>query len=258
MRNPLSSSRKCPICGILFVVVAFLLAASSSRADPPAGSNALDSVSVGLPMNGSLQRGEVLPRKGTGYVLIKSARERKARFGVLELVMLIKDAAYKVSRKHKGSILRVADLSTRKGGKIDHHGSHQNGRDVDFAFFMVDKQGAQAVSDVFVPFDANGYSVDPPMEYRFDTRRNWALAEALIKSRRATVQWIFVADHLKKLLIKYGETHGAKKSVLRMAEQIIHQPSKKAHWDHFHVRIYCPSDDSPECRDVGPRWAWVK
>ena len=82
--------------------------------------------------------------------------------------------------------------------------------------------------------------------------------EALIKSRRASVQWIFVADHLKKLLIEYGKTHGAKKSVLRMAEQIIHQPGKKSHWDHFHVRIYCPSNDRHECKDVGPRWAWTK
>lgn len=253
-----SSRKNSKKLAISVLATAIALWAFPLRAGPPAESAASRSISVGLPMRGSLERGEVLPKKGSGYRMIEKTRQRKARFGVFELVMLIKDAAHKVQRKHRGSVLQVADLSTRKGGEIDHHGSHQNGRDVDFVFYMVDAKGKPVVVDEFVPFDSNGFSVDPPMKYRFDVERNWALVEALLRSSKATVQWIFVADHLRKLLLDHAEKIGAPASVRRKAKQVLRQPGKKAHWDHFHVRIYCPSSDKPRCEDVGPRWAWTR
>jgi penicillin-insensitive murein endopeptidase len=209
-------------------------------------------------MAGSLLRGEVLPVQGSGYRLMRTARERKARFGVSELVGLVQDAAHKVRRRIPGSLLLVGDLSTRKGGPIEHHGSHRSGRDVDFAFYMTDRKGVPATSEVFVPFDGNGFSVEPPMEYRFDTARNWALVRALLESRAAEVQWIFVADHLRARLLEHGAGAGAPRPVLNMARQVLRQPGAKGHWDHFHVRIYCPAGDLPRCRDVGPRWAWTR
>ena len=237
-----------------------LLLGPRALAGPPAESKTQhESTSKGTPMKGSLSRGEVLPKKGSGYAMMKVTRERRARFGVTELVQLVKEAAHKVRRRHKGSLLRVGDLSGRKGGPIDNHGSHQSGRDVDLAFYVLDKSGQPVSPDQFIPFDRNGFSVDPPMEYRFDTARNWALVEALIRSERAEVQWIFVADHLKQLLLQYATSNKkTPRSVIGKARQILKQPGKKAHWDHFHVRIYCPADDRPTCQDVGPRWAWVR
>ncbi len=255
----LSSSenfRKWAIPGCLGILLFAI--GPSSQAGPPAESSARDSVSIGTPMKGSLKRGQVLPKKGAGYRMLKTAQERRARFGILELVMAVKDAAHKVRRKHKGSILWVGDLSARKGGKIDHHGSHQSGRDVDLIFYMKDRQGKQVSVDQFIPFDKNGFSVDPPMEYRFDAARNWDLVAALIESRHATIQWIFVATHLEKLMLAHAEAKGARASTRRKAKQILHQPGKKAHWDHFHVRVYCPAGDKPSCKEVGPRWAWTR
>lgn len=240
------------------VMLAALAAGSASLAGPPVESKSKGSVSEGTPMKGSLSRGEVLPKRGAGYVMMDKTRQRRARFGVSELVHLVKEAAHKVWRRHRGGLLQVGDLSTRKGGPIDNHGSHQSGRDVDLMFYALDRAGKPAVPGDFVPFDANGFSVDPPMEYRFDTARNWALVEALIRSERATVQWIFVADHLKRLLIDRAISRKASPGVIGKARQILRQPGNKAHWDHFHVRIYCPADDRPQCQDVGPRWAWVR
>jgi len=234
------------------------LCAFAAQADPPAESSVPDSVSIGLPMDGSLVRGQVLPKKGSGYRMMRKSADRKARFGVLELVMIIKDAAHKVQQKHRGSVLAVADLSARKGGSMDHHGSHQSGRDVDLAFFMLEGGDPAAAAEEFVPFDTNGYSIDPPMRYRFDVARNWAVVEAFIESSRAEVQWIFVADHLKRMLLAHAEAAGARRSTIQKARQILRQPGKKAHWDHFHVRIYCPDGDAPQCRDVGPKWAWAR
>lgn len=236
-----------------------LLLGSAALAGPPAESQTkTETISKGTPMKGSLIRGEVLPKKGSGYAMMKVTRERRARFGVSELVRLVKDAAHKVRRRHKGSLLRVGDLSSRKGGPIDNHGSHQSGRDVDLAFYVLGSSGKPVSPDLYIPFDGNGYSVDPPMQYRFDTARNWALVEALIRSEHAEVQWIFVADHLKQLMLEHATARKqTPRSVIGKARQILKQPGKKAHWDHFHVRIYCPADDRPRCQDVGPRWAWI-
>ncbi len=209
-------------------------------------------------MKGNLSQGEVLPRKGAGYILRAETRRRRARFGVTELINIIKDAAFKVQRRHKGSLLTVADLSRRAGGRIDHHGSHQNGRDVDLLFYLNDKTGRSVSNGEFIPIDANGFSTEPPLEYRFDTARNWALVEALLRSNKAEVQRIFVADHLKALLINYAKQRGVSPNIVGKAKLVLSQPGKKTHMDHFHVRIYCPKTDRPECRDVGPRWAWTK
>jgi penicillin-insensitive murein endopeptidase len=256
--GPASSDFSPPTLVAVLVALALAVGPSASAGPPAESKTAKESTSIGTPMKGSLTRGEVLPKKGSGYLMLKKTRDRRARFGVSELVYLVKDAAHKVYRRHRGSVLLVGDLSSRKGGPLENHGSHQNGRDVDLLFYVLDKSGEPVSPELFIPFDRNGYSVEPPMEYRFDTARNWALVEALIRSNRASVQWIFVADHLKQLLLDYATTHKAPRSVIGKARQILRQPGKKAHWDHFHVRIYCPADDRPACEDVGPRWAWVR
>lgn len=207
-------------------------------------------------MNGTLARGEVLPKRGAGYELIRQARSRKARFAVSELVAIIKEVAFRVERNYRGSVLAVGDLSRRLGGAIEHHGSHQNGRDVDLLFYLRDMKGRMTQPDAFIPIDANGYSTDPPMAYRFDTERNWALVKALLNSKRAVVQWIFVSDNLKQLLLDFAHEAGEPKEMIHKAKQVLHQPGPKTHVDHFHVRIYCPPGDKPGCRDVGPRWTW--
>ncbi len=244
------------ICFFVFAVYVF--GSENALAEPPAGPIVRDSISVGTPMQGSLMRGEVLPRKGAGYFLTKETQRRRARFGVSELVALVKEAAFKVQRKMKGAVLKVADLSSRRGGRIDHHGSHQNGRDVDLIFYLIDEHEKRVENEDFIPIDANGYSTDPPMKYRFDTAKNWALIAALINSKKAVVQWIFVSDGIKKQLLAYAEAQGASKRTIQKARQILRQPGRKTHADHFHVRIYCPRNDRPDCRDTGPRWAWTR
>jgi penicillin-insensitive murein DD-endopeptidase len=146
-------------------------------------------------------------------------------------------------------------MSTRKGGRADHHGSHQSGRDVDLLFYLTDTRGNPVANTAFVPIDKNGYSTDPPMKFRFDTRRNWALAEALATSGKADVQWIFVSDDIRNILLAYAAENGVSDSVLRKVEKLFKQPGAKTHVDHFHVRVYCPLEDRPACVDTGPLWA---
>ena len=216
------------------------------------------SLSIGLPFDGSLKHGEVLPKQGDGYSLMSTATERRARFGVSELVQLIKQSTFKVHRKYGGTKATVGDLSVRTGGQFEHHASHQNGRDVDIAFYALNRKGTSVSHQEMIPFDKNGYSIDPPMAYQFDVNRNWALVHAMMESGSAEVQWIFVASHLKEMLLAHAEETGVPRATIRRAEQMMKQPSNSSHFDHFHVRIYCPKGDKPHCQDQGPRWAWYR
>jgi penicillin-insensitive murein endopeptidase len=221
-----------------------------------AASSLSESLSIGLPIKGSLMKGEVIPVTGRGYNLLESTKKEKVRFGTRELVMTIKSAAFRVSKKSPGANLQVGDLSSRKGGSLDHHASHQNGRDVDLMYYATLKNKKSVKAPRFTAFDKNGYSVDPPMKYKFDTKRNYLLVKELINSDFSEVQWIFTANHLKKLMLDYGESINDSPNFLRKAKQILKQPKKNLHWDHFHVRIYCPDNDIPRCKDFGPVWAW--
>lgn len=258
MKWTLMSNKKrifIPIIGFgSLIVVSFIHTSSVLHA----ASIFSPSLSIGLPNKGALKNGEVLPRTGDGYRLMTTARSRKARFGVSELVMLVKHATFKVSQKYKGADLAVGDLSTRTGGKFDHHASHQNGRDVDLGFYALSANNRSVSISNLIPFDKNGFSIKPAMKYKFDVTRNWALIQNLVESHHATVQWIFVAAHLETLMIEHAKSIGASPQMIFKAEQMMKQPSKSAHWDHFHVRIYCPNDDKPHCKDFGPMWSWAK
>jgi penicillin-insensitive murein DD-endopeptidase len=232
-------------------VLALLAIARDSSAEPPAEPPQARPASIGAPMAGSLAGGAVLPKRGAGFAVMQKTLERRARFGTEELVRLVEGAAAAVRRQDRGARLMVADLSQRRGGPFEHHGSHQSGRDVDLAFFMRDRDGRSVDPVDFVAFDHNGYSVDPPLAYRFDAARNWALVAALLASDRAEVQWIFVAEHLKRLLLDYAAASGARPALVARARQVLRQPGAKSHWDHFHVRVRCPAEGGQICRDWG-------
>jgi penicillin-insensitive murein endopeptidase len=233
----------------LVAVLALLAIARDSGAEPPAEPPPMRPASIGAPMDGVLVGGAVLPKRGAGFAVMQKTLERRARFGTEELVRLVESAAARVRRQHRGAELAVADLSQRRGGPFVHHGSHQSGRDVDLAFYMRDAAGEPVRPLDFVAFDRNGFSVDPPMAYRFDVARNWAVVAALLTSDRAEVQWIFVAEHLKRLLLEGARAAGARPALVARARQVLRQPGAKSHWDHFHVRVRCPSDGGPACRD---------
>lgn len=53
--------------------------------------------------------------------------------------------------------LRIHDLSSKNGGKIERHINHQMGLDVDIAFYARDLKG-ELVSSIWTSYDDNGKS----------------------------------------------------------------------------------------------------
>lgn len=231
-------------------------------------------VSIGTTSGGRIHRPIQMPRKGEGYKVPTTWRDRGNQWGTSELVETVERAAAKVKETRKTAVLGVADLSPRRGGKTMWHSSHQSGRDVDLIFYSVDSRGKalpppevemvhyDGFGKPFVPshMQETGYEEPTWSERKFDDASNWMLVEALLSDRSVRVQWIFVSNNLELRLLNWAEKHDRPRWVIEYAREIMKQPSARApHDDHFHVRLYCSRADRwLGCVDTGPVWAHEK
>lgn len=232
--------------GALLVAFACILAVSSAEAKSTKPRRGVTE-SVGSPNEGELIGGKQLKSSSS----LRSVGVHK--FGVPELVDMLTRSAEKVAKKHKGSVLTVADLSRRGGGDVEGHRSHESGRDADVAFYL--RKGKKPfVAQRFVTVDED-LTVKKVPGVSFDAERNWDLVHAWITDPHAHVLQIFVANHLKKRLLEEATRSGAPENVIRRATDVMVQPKNALpHDDHFHVRVACPSRSSaPSCRNFATK-----
>jgi penicillin-insensitive murein endopeptidase len=243
-------------------------------ADAAAGENgeaetsrifALDgsvSTSLGSCRDGRLVGGVALPLRGRSF-LHNPRRPPEARFATVETVQAILRAAEVVAREIPGPPLVVNDLGYREGGPIAQHGSHQNGLDADILFFYLDARG-KPMQAVGVPLDPQGWGWDfkdltiaeDDVRLRLDPRRTWRFIQALLQQREATVQRIFIVEHLRSLLLEEAQRSRAPLDARQRFEEITCQPSTP-HDDHMHVRFFCTAEDIPAgCTDSHPIYPW--
>lgn len=214
---------------------------------------AAHSRSLGYPWRGRLERG-VLLRPSEHVQYVASYRAGGRFYGTAELVHLLQDAARQVATHHPGAKLALGELSRSGGGDISDHASHENGRDVDLAFYMVDARGRPAYADAFLPSDPRGRIKRKGLQdLLFDDKRNWQLIAALLRSKEARVQRIFICSYLKRRLLHQGRKVGAAHALLEHAARVMVEPAQgHPHRNHFHVRIYCAPADRPRCKDSPP------
>jgi penicillin-insensitive murein endopeptidase len=158
--------------------------------------------------------------------------------------------------------MSVGDLSRKSGGQLDRHHSHESGRDADIGFYI--RNAKRPILPVkFVAFSAAGGAPAMPGAV-FDDARNWALIEALIDDTTTRVSYIFVVAHVRARLLRYAEKMGVPRALRERAAEVMMQPRRAAHDDHFHIRIACPREQrncveqavvyAPRTRPaVGPR-----
>jgi penicillin-insensitive murein DD-endopeptidase len=241
------------LCGL-----ALVLGASACSALGAIGDGT--SVSYGWSNRGEILDAAHLPPRGDGYLVPPSWASRGLSFGTEELIGLVVRSARRLAAEEPGSVLYVADMSPRRGGPSAWHRSHQTGRDCDLIFFALDERGRRAPPpSSMLRYDEHGATapVEGVGRLYFDTERNWRLVRSLLDDEAADVQFLFIARHLRDLLIDWARASGEPPEVIERAEAVLVQPSgAPPHDDHLHVRIYCPaSDRSLGCRDRGPlRW----
>ena len=216
-------------------------------------------ISVGNATTGTLVRGRPMPPSGPGFRVREATRTRGFFYGTDGLVGLLERAAATVARAHLGSVLLIGNLSREGGGDIPPSVSHNSGRDVDVGFYLDDRLGRPfAPGDDYVTFDADGAS--PDQQIYFDSARNWDFVAAVLTEPSVQVQYVFVADWLKDLLMDYAIRSGADPDLIVRADQVLKQPDNSSpHAEHFHIRIYCDvADRLAGCHDEGPAWAWIQ
>lgn len=257
----MSRPRSSAAVAALAAFCAALLVVQAASATPPRSgvrrrARAPQSRSVGLPWDGRLRDAAQLAE--SDFVHRAGEYAPGGNFwATQELVQLIERAARVVQRRVPGARLTVGELSKRSGGDLDGHGSHENGRDVDIAFYMLDGAGQPYVPFAFAEFDAQGRGKAPNEGLRFDDTRNWELVARLVADPDARVQYIFVGSALRARLLAEGRRRGATRSVLARAESVLVQPARgHPHRNHFHVRIFCDPSDRPQCVDRSPFWPW--
>ncbi|MBX3273325.1 MAG: penicillin-insensitive murein endopeptidase [Sandaracinaceae bacterium] len=211
--------------------------------------------SVGYPWAGRLERGVRL-EESRHLRLVPEYAARGRHFGAWQLVQLLERAALRVHQRVPGARLSVGELSGERGGHVDGHRSHQNGRDVDVGFYMTDARGRPHDAFAFAEFGADGVGLGPNRGLRFDDARNWELVARLVADGDARVQHVFVSNALRARLLREGRARRAPASVLDRAARVMSQPRHHPHRNHFHVRVYCAPHERPACRDRAPFHEW--
>ncbi len=216
--------------------------------------------SMGTTNGGRLQNGVLLESSET-------VRARVGQYGTQEMVSLLQWASREVASQHEGAVLMVRDVSREGGGRYRPHRSHQVGRDADVGFYMRDATSTEPiVVDRFVRMNDAGKGENRRgQRFIFDVPRNWALIESLLRQDRVPVQYIMVIRPLMQSLRAYGESHGASPELLERFDAIVGPRTtgrgrfarRGTHDSHFHVRIFCATDDRPRCNDAQPFYPWL-
>jgi penicillin-insensitive murein endopeptidase len=206
------------------------------------------SLSVGSPANGWQLRAKKL-RPGDHLYIKPSSRD--AVYGHPALVLMLHRTANQMAREAGGATLVVGDLSSKYGGPLPGHHSHQSGRDADVGFFVTDQKGRSQRLDHFVKFDAKGEATDGS-GLRFDDYRNWLMVQMWLRDQRAEVRYVFVATHLRRRLLDFAQARPAFRKYAKQAAALLLQPrNSSAHSDHFHVRIAYPKRHEGLCLEHG-------
>jgi murein endopeptidase len=190
-----------------------------------------ESESVGFPHDGRLVGAWPLP-DGPGR---KIMAERWKTWGSKSMIQQLDRVLTRWSDiEPQGPPVLVGNLSTRSGGPLDPHKSHQSGRDADLSY-MAKWDGKSAVTWQHVTPE----TIDPEL--------TWKLLRLLAKE--AKVEAFFIDRSLQRVLLTHAQKTGSIRTA-RLAQWlevasgndealIRHVPGHK---DHFHVRFACPEN----------------
>jgi penicillin-insensitive murein endopeptidase len=208
----------------------------------------LMSLSVGTPSRGWQLRAKKL-EESPRLKIRPGSRENV--YGHPALVHMLHRSADEMARLWPGTVMLIGDLSSRDGGPLAGHRSHQSGRDADIALYARDGRGQPVNPGRFLLFDEQGRAKGHPGLY-FDEARNWALVLSWLADGRARVTHVFVAQWLRERLLAYGRTTKQRHRVEDVARLLSQPKGVSEHADHFHVRIACPDGQGGICDEDVP------
>jgi penicillin-insensitive murein endopeptidase len=185
----------------------------------------LGSLSLGVPSAGGLVNAVQL--KSGPHVRVV---DPGATWGTEETINYLSRVIDKVYQRFPDAPpLSVGHISSRRGGPLSPHRSHQSGRDVDIGYYYKADDGIwykRATSD------------------NLDTARTWELVRALLTD--TDVEYIFINLSVQKLLKEHAAANGED---ARWLDTVFQYGNKSAsaivrhvhgHDTHLHVRFFNP------------------
>jgi murein endopeptidase len=195
------------------------------------------SESIGLPSAGSLENG-VPMLEGAG-------RQLKAipwkTYGTANTVALLDRVLRQWAAEGHAQPVLVGNMSSRTGGRLEPHSTHQSGRDVDLGYPQKLPAGEEL-----------NWREMTAANLDFD--ETWALLKLIVQSGQ--VECIYIDRAIQKLLYDYALANGVmdKRALRKWMEYPRPTGSEgaliqhvKGHVDHMHVRFECQPDE-PRCK----------
>ena len=197
--------------------------------------------SLGRASGGRLKKGTQLPSDKAYF-----RRRPSNAWGALHAVGHIQQVARLVKARHpKVHKLAVGDLSSKNGGRLKRHASHQSGRDVDLGFYFTKKP--KGYPKTFITATAGNLNFEA----------TWTMLKTFADTadEKAGVYMMFLNYDVQKLIYDWARERGVAKSVLKWMFQyprgkhvrqglIRHEPG---HMAHVHVRFKCAPKDK-DCK----------
>ena len=197
--------------------------------------------------NGRLERPDLLPNAGEGF--LKVFQDRNRGYGSLDLISLIEASAKEIHRDLPATeVVQIGDIASRNGGRLGGHGSHQNGLDADIVYFKRDHRPMRASGSEKNPtgFDEDFVDKQGELTANFDIDANWRFIQLLVGTGH--VDRIFADSHIKKAFCEYAVAKGMREAWRETLRKLRHWPN---HQDHLHVRLTCPAN-SRKCKPIPP------
>ena len=193
----------------------------------------LGSIAVGFVESGRMVNAVRVPQSENNDWIVVSP---ELAWATQETVDYLSRAIREVRAQYpKAPPLRVNQLSSREGGYLRPHKSHQNGRDVDLGFYYPTAEPVRVRA----------------RENHIDLELNWALLKAL--AIHTDVQMILLDKRVQKVLYDYALRNGENKE---WVDSLFNAGAKslvkhaRGHRDHFHVRFF-----NPRAQELGRRVA---
>ncbi len=197
---------------------------------------------VGYYADGLLKNSLRIPDVGESFIKVFRLRDRG--YSTDLLFWILEHSADSVSKQFpKSERLQIGDMSDIDGGQLSRHASHQNGLDVDGAYYRVNRremnpEGFGGFDEVFV--------TKGMVTKNFDIARNFHFFDAAVATGQ--VARIFVDAAIKVSMCEFAQKLKPGSALSKRSTETLRRLRPLTnHADHFHVRAKCPTT-SPDCQ----------
>ncbi|MBK9259765.1 MAG: penicillin-insensitive murein endopeptidase [Polyangiaceae bacterium] len=181
-------------------------------------------LALGTPNAGALVNGVQMPKSDKWIV-----QDPSCAWGTQETIDGIARSIEKVVAEHPGAPpLAIGHISSKRGGHLSPHKSHQSGRDVDLGYYH------SPPKSVFVR----------GTEKNLDLERTYALIKTIVTE--TDTELVLVDTAIQRMLVKYALSHGEDEAFVDRLFQVRNKHPRpyvrhaRGHANHLHVRFSSP------------------